>query len=262
MSTPQSVVNMLKWQDDHAGDLAYSQSDPHRLSSDDAHMLSPTDCSGLIARLHSRFADGLYIGTYTGNESEHGTLITTDHSRVTSLAEPGDCILYNWYYDPDGPFNHINMYAGGGVVWNHGGPGHGPVKESLASNLSGARHVMMRRFVQPAPPPKPVYLHSKSKDNPLNGHQMPWFLKGKDYIGVYWGPNESHGGAYASEQPVILLLKQFLHWKYPNAPINTKDGRFGSNARDAVTKFQKQYMPHTEFFGQVWADDWAKMASL
>lgn len=263
-TTPTAIANILKWQDDHIGDLAYSQSDPHRLSYDDAHMLSPTDCSGLIARLHSRFANGLYIGTYTGNECDHGTLVTTDKSaaRAAHGLEPGDCILYNWYYDPDGPFNHINMFAGGDTVYNHGGPGHGPVRQSLQGNVDGARRIMVRRFVRPMPPPKPVYLHSKSKDNPLNGHQLPWFLKGKDYIGVYWGPNESHGGAYASEQPTILLLKHFLKWKYPHAAINLEDGRFGSYARDVVARFQHDYLPHTEFFGQVWADDWTKMASL
>lgn len=259
------VQNMLDWQNDHLGDLVYSQSDPYRLST--SHLFAPTDCSGLFAKMMAEFADGLYVGTYTGNECTYGDLITTDRNRILDLALPGDGLLYNWYYDPDGPWNHINMYAGNGEVLNHGGPGKGPVRQSLASNLSNARHVMLRRYLHPVVPPKPTPIKSHSPDNPLNGRKLPPFIwpGSGDYIGVYWGPNESHGGYYEAERPYIILVEKFLGWKYPKL-ANEKglviDGKFGTVTRDLVSRFQHEYLPEVKYFGQVWHNTWTKMASF
>lgn len=268
ITVPTSISNMLSWQAAHLGQLVYSQSDPHRLSHDDAHMLSPTDCSGLVARLMAHFA-GLDVGTYTGNEYLHGTLVTASKSvaRTGYGMLPGDCILYNWYYDPDGPYNHINMYAGNGVVYNHGGPEHGPVRQSLSENVDGARHIMVRRFVHwPTTPPHPPM--QGHPNNPMNGHPVPALIaRGTgDFYGLASDPrNECHGGYYESERPAVRLIEEFLRWWYPN-PSKTKhlvvDGRFGETTKELVTLFQKNHMPRTTNFGEVWFDDWAKMASL
>ena len=152
MSTPTSIQKMLDWQQAQAGQLAYSQSDPNRLSADDAHMGSPTDCSGLVARLMKHFA-GVDPGTYTGNECNFGMLITTSKAaaRAGQGMRPGDVILFDW---DGGNWDHIAMYAGNGRIWNHGGPGRGPNNWSLAQSVDWAQQVMVRRFVQwPTPGP-------------------------------------------------------------------------------------------------------------
>lgn len=174
---PDSIQKMLDWQQAHAGALVYSQVDPNRLSSDDAHMLSPTDCSGLVARLMKRFA-GLDPGTYTGNECNFGMLITTNKSDVIRLARPGDVILFDW---DGGNWDHIAMYAGNGQIWNHGGPGHGPNLWSLSQSIGWASKVMLRRFVQwltPGPTSHPV----NSTAYPLKGARR--FRRGDSGAGV------------------------------------------------------------------------------
>jgi hypothetical protein len=39
-------------------------------------------------------------------------------------------------------------------------------------------------------------------------------------------------------------------------------GIFDPTTASAVAEFQDSYLPDTEFHGQVWYDDWAKMASF
>lgn len=252
---------MLDFQVENLGRITYSETAPTRLSTKD--LLSPTDCSGNVARLHLAKAKGLVIGTYTGNICTHGTLVTLSKSAAASGYGmlPGDCPLYDW--NGDGRWDHINMFAGGDLVYNHGGPGKGPVKQSLAHNVNSAVHVMVRRFIAPV---AGVVTHapvsSATKSNPMHGHSIPALIvRGTgDYFGLISGGNESHGGAYESERPDIELIQEFLNWKY-NFGIKV-DGIYGPATATAVKAFQSHYMAGTQYYGQVWYDDWAKMASL
>lgn len=145
MATPKAIVDILNWQAAHQGQVPYSETASTRLASDDAHMLSTTDCSGMAARMFAHFA-GLNIGTYTGNECFYGELITTSKSAAAAGIGmlPGDCILFDW---DGGNWDHIAIYAGNGRIWNHGGPGYGPLNWSLASNVDEAVKIMVRRFL-------------------------------------------------------------------------------------------------------------------
>lgn len=257
-----AIQNMLAWQQAHQGQVSYSESDSRRLNSaTDADLLTPTDCSGMFHRMMQHF-DGIDVGTYTGNECEHGTLVTTSKAaaRAGYGMLPGDGILFDW---DGGSWDHIAMYAGNGRIWNHGGPGKGPLDWSLAPNVDNAVKVMVRRYIQP---PTGTITHppvvSNTKTNPMHSKPIPALIaRGTgDYYGLISGGNRSHGGYYSAEQPAIKLIQSFLNWK-DNAVLKV-DGVFGATTQRAVIAFQKKYEPATTLFGQVWFDDWAKMASL
>lgn len=261
-ATPTSITQILDWQQAHAGQVPYSETASTRLDSDKGDLLTATDCSGMAHRMVMHFA-GIDIGTYTGNECTHGTLVTTSKSAAADGYGmlPGDCILFDW---DGGAWDHIAIYAGHGRIWNHGGPGHGPLNWSLRDNVNNAVKVMVRRFI---PWPSDTITHQpvtsgSGSANPMHDKPIPALIaRGTgDYYGLITGPNESHGGLYASEQPNIRLIQRFLNWKQDSNL--TVDGIFDSTTAVAVSEFQTAHLPGTEFYGQVWYDDWAKMASF
>jgi len=147
--TPPEITAILNWQKAHAGQVPYSETASTRLAFDTAHLTSATDCSGMVARMFAHFA-GLTVGTWTGNERNYGQLVTTSKADAAAGKGmlPGDVILFNWS-GPNPNFDHIAIYAGAGRIWNHGGPGKGPLDWSLASNVNAATNVMVRRFITP-----------------------------------------------------------------------------------------------------------------
>jgi peptidoglycan hydrolase-like protein with peptidoglycan-binding domain len=95
------------------------------------------------------------------------------------------------------------------------------------------------------------------------------------YYGSIDGPGNSLGGFNAAERPAIKLIQQqliFLGFVPGQTNINsgwadgifdTKGGGVGRGpTSQAVTRFQKKYMPNTQYYGQVWYDDWQKLASM
>jgi hypothetical protein len=93
------------------------------------------------------------------------------------------------------------------------------------------------------------------------GHGVPAFpLPLDEFFGLITGPDKSHGGAYAFERPYVRAIQQRLQ-KLGYAPRTPgwADGIFEQPTADAVAKWQRAHMPGTEFFGEVWADDWAKL---
>lgn len=259
-TTPPAIQNMLDWQAAHKGKVHYSESASTRLDSDTADLLTATDCSGMFHGMMKHFG-GIDVGTYTGNECTHGTLVTQSKSaaRAGYGMLPGDGILFDW---DGGRWDHIAMYAGDGRIWNHGGPGAGPLNWSLASNVDKAVKVMVRRYI-PATPGTVTHhpLVSATSGNPMHGHPVPALIaRGTgDYYGLITGPNESHGGAYSAERPAVELIQGFLNW-HLKAGLKV-NGIFEATTAAAVSKFQHASEPGTTEFGQVWYDDWAKMAA-
>lgn len=113
--------------------------------------------------------------------------------------------------------------------------------------------------------------------SPMHGHGVPALISpgtGR-YFGSITGPADSLGGAHPDERPFIKLIQQqLIHLGYVpgehNIDSGWADGIFdtlqdnpgtGPTSR-AVAAFQRAHMPNTKFFGQVWYDDWAKLASL
>lgn len=105
----------------------------------------------------------------------------------------------------------------------------------------------------PAPPaPKPA------------GHGAlpvwPSFIPTNQYFGLITGPNASHGGYYANEQPYVKAIQNKLN-VLGYGPIAV-DGKFGPSTASAVSKFQHAHMPGTQFYGQVWTDDYRELSAL
>jgi len=93
--TPPSGVQALlaQWMVDHQNQYAYSQG-ATRLQPDTNGY---TDCSGLMYYCYEQVAN-IFIGTWTGDQIKHGTLITTDPTVAkaeTSLVV-GDVVFYRW----------------------------------------------------------------------------------------------------------------------------------------------------------------------
>jgi hypothetical protein len=40
------------------------------------------------------------------------------------------------------------------------------------------------------------------------------------------------------------------------------DGKFEQPTIEAVTRFQRAHLPGTQFYGQVWSDDWVVLFNL
>lgn len=168
--TDPRLVKVLIWDAQHLGDLEYDEESSTRLHHITlSDLLTPTDCSGQIIRTCEYYGIDMHDASYTGNLWNKGTLITTNLADVASGKGmlPGDLVFYHWRgwtLNAGDPFNHVNMFAGGDLVYNHGGgsDGHekGPIKESLKQNVGNAQAVRVIRLlpqvvVNPPVPPKP-----------------------------------------------------------------------------------------------------------
>lgn len=150
-----TISEMIAWLDANLKTLHYTENEPGRSQMPGS---KETDCSGLNMFLFAPRD----IGTYTGDQCSHGELITVDKikARVGAGMVPGDTVFYRWENRPLGsdPWDHTNFYAGGDLVYNHGGPNFndmGPVKQSLKLNVDSAVAVMVRRNI-PIPPVPPT----------------------------------------------------------------------------------------------------------
>lgn len=96
---------------------------------------------------------------------------------------------------------------------------------------------------------------------------QPFPLPRDHYYGLITGPARSHGGYYDSERAVIKRIQQRLIYKgYVPAIARDQwlsgwaDGKFEKPTFDAVMRFQRAQMPGTTRFGEVWFDDYARLA--
>lgn len=89
--------------------------------------------------------------------------------------------------------------------------------------------------------------------------RYPWpaFMPAGHYFGLESGPDESHGGRYASERPAVLLVQHRLA-QLGYSP-GTVDGHFGPATKAAVAKWQHAHAPGTTRYGEVWSDDWKRL---
>jgi hypothetical protein len=152
-TTDAQIAAMIAYLDDHLGKFVYNEDRPNSTTS------GATDCSGLNWRLFKLKA-GIDIGSNTGTQCQYGKLITTSKAdaRVGKGMLKGDTVFYRWENRTLGwdPWDHTNFYAGGDLVYNNGGPGRGPVKQSLQHNVDNAVAVMVRRNLAPVPPKPPA----------------------------------------------------------------------------------------------------------
>lgn len=107
-----------------------------------------------------------------------------------------------------------------------------------------------------APPAKPP------ATPPAASLKRPWpsYMPADHYFGLITGPDQSHGGYYANEQPDVQAIQQRLQTlTYAPGTAGWADGIFEQPTADAVAAWQRAQMPGTEYYGQVWQDDWTKL---
>lgn len=151
--------------------------------------------------------------------------------------------------------------APGGEVWSSA---YGKICPGLAKigQIPGVRD-RAREIVGQTPAP-PVQAPAPPSIPPCPG--LPAFgLPAGHYYGHKNGPARSHGGYYASERPAVQAAQRRLIAKGYVPGIRDwrsgwADGLFEDETVSAVTRFQRAEMPGTQFFGQLWADDWRRLA--
>jgi hypothetical protein len=107
----------------------------------------------------------------------------------------------------------------------------------------------------PAPVPGP---------HPTLHRKWPSYMKSGDYFGLISGPARSRGGANAIERPDVKAIQQRLIALgfvpgVKSTSSSWADGLFEQPTAKAVAAWQHKHMPGTQFYGQVWGDDWAKL---
>ena len=256
---------LVQWMLDRQGRYAYSQG-PTRL---DPEAKKVTDCSALVRYAYQQVA-GIEVGTWTGNQQDRGRIVVgldvQTAAEAERLLQKGDLVFFDWDGINVGYFDHVEMYIGGGKTIGHGGPGNGPVIKSLSQQWDWAHSIVARRYL-PADstepkPPAPVPTRPR-----VSFPTFPWSLQSGHYLGDITGPDQSHGGYFANEKPLVRAVQQALivggYVPGITDPNNGwADGIWEQPTTNAMAAWQRDHMPHTTYWGQCWADDYAKLQQL
>lgn len=111
------------------------------------------DCSSTIAQAYLQCA-GIRLGERSFNIAIQGRSVAYVHTwRDLDLdaLRPADVICMGWSTGPfAGRISHVELYAGGGYTWGHGGPGRGPRFHRLSDpSLTGSASIIaVRRFIE------------------------------------------------------------------------------------------------------------------
>ena len=135
----------------HDGDFGYTndyrRKDPERYGWG--------DCSSTIAQAYRQCA-GIDIGERSFNiasDPDAYTVASATSWRDLPLSDmkPADIICMGWHSGAfAGRISHVELYAGQGLTWGHGGPGRGPRLHRLSDpRLTGSANIIMvRRFIE------------------------------------------------------------------------------------------------------------------
>lgn len=139
---------IVAWMAKHNGDFGYTndyrRKDPERYGWG--------DCSSTIAQAYRQCA-GIEIGERSFNIAQNGTAVQNapDWRELDEDAmRPADIICMGWHSGAfAGRISHVELYAGQGLTWGHGGPGRGPRLHRLSDpRLTGSANIIMvRRFI-------------------------------------------------------------------------------------------------------------------
>ena len=136
------------------------------------------DCSSVINAAYHQHDPSLYkrldgtkeapLGERSFNMATNPRLITVAQGTsargvaldaLLAKLRPGDIICMGWktgYYHSSG-ISHVELYAGNGMCWGHGGPGKGPTmnRQGLGYWLANSRVFTVKRVPAPAPTQAP-----------------------------------------------------------------------------------------------------------
>lgn len=133
----------------HEGDFGYTNDWRRR----DPEKYGWGDCSSTIAQAYLQCA-GIRLGERSFNIATEGRSIAYAHTwRDLDLdaLRPADVICMGWATGTfAGRISHVELYAGGGYTWGHGGPGRGPRFHRLSDpSLTGSASIIaVRRFIE------------------------------------------------------------------------------------------------------------------
>ena len=139
---------IVAWMAKHDGDFGYTndyrRKDPERYGWG--------DCSSTIAQAYRQCA-GIEIGERSFNIAQNGAAVQSCSSwreLDEDAMRPADVICMGWHSGAfAGRISHVELYAGQGLTWGHGGPGRGPRLHRLSDpRLTGSANIIMvRRFI-------------------------------------------------------------------------------------------------------------------
>lgn len=128
-----------------------------------------SDCSSLMWKAFEKGA-GTHIGTWTGDQMEHGTLVwhnpndedvfSVDMQRISG-AQRGDLVFWG-KNDSPGASTHVEMYLGNDQFIGHGS-GIGPKIKTASAYTHSGKLVEVRRYLEgsvgpPDPPEKGLFI--------------------------------------------------------------------------------------------------------
>lgn len=164
-------------------------------------------------------------------------------------------------HEDDGDAGHLH--------WSVNQSSYPSVAGGYVAAIDGRTGIGLRDLIgggAPAPAPTPA---PASGEKLWQNYPVPALIaRGTEqYFGDIAGPAASHGGYFDSEKGLVKVLQQRLVAcsfvpGHSDPDDGWCDGIFEQPTTDAVTRFQQGYMPGTEFYGQVWWDDWTKLFSL
>lgn len=167
-----------------------------------------SDCSSAV-RAAIRAAAGIDIGYNTDNQLRNRGrgLVVQEPNGIPDADKllPGDCLYFGGNQAHIFGVGHVEMYAGGGKLWGHGG-GAGPYQSDMESYCRRRPCIMVVRWIlgdDDAPDPQPQKPTLRRGDCGDAVRQMQVTLIDHDYDLGRWGADGEFG--QATENAVKLF---------------------------------------------------------
>ena len=195
--------NLMNWMAARARAFSYRNDKPGKLSPDSTRY---SDCSGTIYSAYA--AQGISIGAMSYEQAENGRRIAsgttpTQFAQISGYLRQGDIVAMALRHGvgSGSRINHVEMYAGDGNSWGHGGmPGeaYGPNLHSIYGRwlLQDAAFWVVQRIVEDDPTTNP----QDDEENELNSEEKRQLAETADAVSKL---------KYITDEAILPLLKKF-----------------------------------------------------
>ena len=171
-----------------------------------------SDCSSSV-RACIKAASGIDIGYNTDNQIRNRSkgLIVEQPNGVPTLTklQPADCLYFGGNSNHILNVGHVEMYAGDGKIWGHGG-GQGPYENDMASYCKRRPCIMVIRWIltdNDLDTPDTKRLILRRGDTGEDVKEMQTMLIDQDYSCGRWGAD----GEFGRDTENALKLFQAEH---------------------------------------------------
>jgi hypothetical protein len=149
------------------------------------------------------------------------------------------------------------------AIWQTGNYWYGKdADENLILRTPCGSHLQAAQAPAPAPTSAPA-------PHRVNGRRLrrrwpSWVVPHGEYFGLITGPPQSHGGINAAERRQVRAIQVRLVTLRMVPGVDDVhsgwcDAKFEEPTEVAVARWQHAHMPDTQFYGQVWPDDWTQL---